>query len=95
MINPSIWSVTIGFFMKKIIAFTLFTTLLPGLVFAGDDHHDCKDALEKLKASKESDFTGNGHHEYQQAKQAQSDGDFKKCADQANKALSHQKQSQG
>lgn len=60
--------------------------------FAKDDHHECEDALGKLKAATDADFTASGHHEHQQAKAAHESGDFKKCADQANKALTHLKQ---
>ncbi|MBA6134381.1 MULTISPECIES: hypothetical protein [Pseudomonas] len=65
--------------------------LLPSVTLGKDDHHECEAALDKMKSAKESDFTGTGHHEFQQAKQAHADGDFKKCADQAEKALAHQK----
>lgn len=77
--------------MKKIITLAFCAMLLPASAFAKDDHHECEAALDKLKSAQESDFTGTGHHEHQQAKKAHADGDFKKCADQAEKALSHQK----
>lgn len=63
-----------------------------GPVFAKDDHHECEEALGKLKAATEADFSSSGHHEHQQAKEAHESGDYKKCADQANKALTHLKQ---
>lgn len=62
--------------------------------FAKDDHHECEEALGKLKSATETDFTSSGHHEHQQAKEAHKSGDFKKCSDQANKALAHMKQKQ-
>ncbi|WEK30414.1 MAG: hypothetical protein P0Y58_26570 [Candidatus Pseudomonas phytovorans] len=79
--------------MKKIIMLACCSMLLPGFALAKDDHHECEAALDKLKSAQAADFTGTGHHEHQQAKQAHADGDFKKCADQAKKALSHQKNS--
>ncbi|NIF24874.1 hypothetical protein F3J44_00625 [Pantoea sp. Tr-811] len=78
--------------MKSLITLLACTLLVPGLAFAKDDHHECEAALEQLKSAQASDFTGTGHHEHQQAKAAHASGDYKKCADQASKALSHQKQ---
>ncbi|KPX02903.1 hypothetical protein ALP16_200107 [Pseudomonas savastanoi] len=48
--------------------------------FAKNDHHGCEEALDKLKAATEADFTSSGHHEHQQAKEAHESGDYKKCA---------------
>ncbi|MEX6665581.1 hypothetical protein EC919_113101 [Pseudomonas graminis] len=70
----------------------LAALIVTGPAFAKDDHHECEAALDKLKAATEADFTSSGHHEHQQAKAAHESGDFKKCADQANKALAHMKQ---
>ncbi|MBK5008974.1 hypothetical protein IAE33_000834 [Pseudomonas sp. S60] len=77
--------------MKTIIAVAFGILLATGFALAKDHQHECEAALDKLKAATETDFTQNGHHEHQQAKEAHASGDYKKCADQANKALSHQK----
>lgn len=69
---------------------TVFIIASPA--FAKNDHHECDEALGKLNATTEADFTSSGHHEHQQAKEARESGDYKKCADQANKALDHLKQ---
>lgn len=78
--------------MKRLIGLAFCAALLPGVALAKDDHHACEAALAKLKSATETDFTGTGHHEHQQAKEAHASGDYKKCADQATKALAHQKQ---
>ncbi|AIR91206.1 hypothetical protein [Pseudomonas cremoricolorata] len=78
--------------MKTFITLSFCALLLPGVAMAKDDHHECEAALGKLQSATENDFTSTGHHEYQQAKEAHAKGDFKKCADQAEKALAHQKQ---
>ncbi|WP_412460252.1 hypothetical protein ACK2SD_15590 [Pseudomonas sp. SC11] len=77
--------------MKKTLALLFCAVLLPGIAMAKEDRHKCESALDKLKDATEATFTGNGHHEHQQAKEAHKSGDYKKCADQAEKALSHQK----
>ncbi|MFS0826957.1 hypothetical protein [Pseudomonas phoenicis] len=77
--------------MKYMTALAFCAFLAPGFAAAKDDHHECEAALDKLKSATEADFTKTGHHEHQQAKEAHASGDYKKCADQANKALSHQK----
>lgn len=59
--------------------------------FAKDDHHECEEALDRLDSANQQEFTKNSHHEHQQAKEAKKSGDFKKCADQANKAIAHMK----
>ncbi|EJZ58484.1 hypothetical protein I1A_002812 [Pseudomonas fluorescens R124] len=78
--------------MKKIAFIGCALLLVSSLGFAKDDHHECESALDKLKAAGEQDFVSTGHHEHQQAKEAHASGDYKKCADQASKALDHLKQ---
>jgi hypothetical protein len=78
--------------MRFLSSSLLAALIVTGPAFAKDDHHECEAALDKLKAATEADFTSSGHHEHQQAKAAHEPGDFKKCADQANKALAHVKQ---
>lgn len=75
--------------MRSLLLCLLTTLLIASPAFAKDDHHECEAALDKLKAATEADFTSTGHHEHQQAKEAHKSGDYKKCADQANKALDH------
>jgi hypothetical protein len=79
----------------RLLSLCLLATLaVTGPALAKDDHHECEQALGKLKAATQEDFTSSGHHEHQQAKEAHESGDYKKCADQANKALTHMKQKQ-
>ncbi|KPZ10735.1 Uncharacterized protein ALO41_00776 [Pseudomonas amygdali pv. ulmi] len=78
--------------MRLLLPCLLTTFIVASPAFAKDDHHECEEALGKLKAATEADFTSSGHHEHQQAKAARESGDYKKCADQANKALNHIKQ---
>jgi len=78
--------------MRVLPLYSLAALAISGLAFAKDDHHECEEALSKLKATTEADFSSSGHHEHQQAKEAHESGDYKKCADQANKALMHLKQ---
>lgn len=67
----------------------LASLAMTSLAYGKDDHHECEAALGKLDSATAADFTASGHHEHQQAKEAHKKGDFKKCADQANKALEH------
>lgn len=77
--------------MRVVIASAALCLAFSTTVFAKDDHHECEEALGKLEAASQQAFTNDSHHEHQQAKEAHQSGDFKKCADQANKALSHMK----
>lgn len=78
--------------MRTLPLCLLAALAISNIAYAKDDHHECEQALDKLKAAAEADFTSSGHHEHQQAKAAHKSGDYKKCADQADKALSHLKQ---
>lgn len=78
--------------MRLLVPCLLTAFIISTPAFAKDDHHECEAALDKLKAATEADFTSSGHHEHQQAKKAHESGDYKKCADQADKALNHIKQ---
>ena len=78
--------------MRLLSLCLLSAIALSNVAYAKDDHRECEQALGKLKEATEADFTASGHHEHQQAKQAHESGDFKKCSDQASKALAHMKQ---
>ncbi|WP_025126357.1 hypothetical protein [Pseudomonas sp. PH1b] len=78
--------------MKTLMALGLCGLLMSSMALAKEDRRECEAALERLSWATEKDFTGTGHHEHQQAKEARDAGDYKKCADQASKALEHVKQ---
>lgn len=77
--------------MRLTPVFFVLTLALSSTAMAKDDHHECEAALARLDAADQQRFSGDSHHEHQQAKEAHKDGDFKKCADQASKALAHMK----
>lgn len=74
--------------MKAILCvFATVALAFSSFALAKDDHHQCEEALAKLDAAADSRHTSDTHHQHQQAKEAKESGDYKKCEDQAHKAL--------
>jgi hypothetical protein len=72
--------------MKLSLALLLLSVVFASNAFAKDDRRECKAELAKLQAAFSTNYTSQNHHGYRRAKDAENDGDYKKCVDQAKKA---------
>ncbi|WP_263143461.1 hypothetical protein [Pseudomonas sp. RIT-PI-AD] len=79
--------------MKAILFLFVGALAFSSTAQAEKDHHQCEEALSKLDAATDSQHTSDTHHQHQQAKEAKESGDYKRCADQARKALDGLKKS--
>ena len=72
--------------MKLRLSLFLLAFLVAGGASASNDRRDCKEELRKLSEALSTNYTGQNHHGYREAKASRDNLEYKKCASQARKA---------
>jgi hypothetical protein len=72
--------------MKFSLTLLLLTFLAAGSAWASSDRRECKAELRKLNEALSTNYTGQNHHGYRQAKASRDNLEYRKCASQARKA---------